>query len=465
MDRDQSTGNDNGANRRAHARYNIDLPATVSLADGRDPRNARILDYCIGGLFLKVEGQDDDYLVMAATQIGRDSLMKVSFQAQASGGGGLQNFELGLRVCRLFLGGMGVAYDPSPDPGAILALQALAEASQQKQPAGGAVAGDHVPQALDAVHEHMQSWLKEHLNRLFKEASNELFIEARDATNNDIQNTAMDAMKNVDRVKPAVCEDVLKSYRQSMGQLFPQLASEDEYGGSKSEKQNGLDSELSLVDTGSFDDWVTVKNMMTRAEPKLRDPLYDLCRRFSTLTTATVDEMTNPVGLQMICMSFNEAMQNLGLQRPARNSIYLGFEKSLLAEFGKLYKDLNDKLVKFGVLPEVDRPKHGTAKRAPKRPDRPTPQASPLEHEQPESHGDSGMYQAYEDTSSQGYPTAPAPQGAPQGGYSNNAPYRAAGAPPGGAAISVGVPQSPGSPGYTAGPQQHQHPQQVQILP
>ena len=128
----QNTGG--GAERRATGRLTVDLPARVDL-NGRDPRSARIMDCCAGGVFLTVEGQEDDYLVLAARQIGRDDQLRVTFDTDP--GDGLRTFTIGVKVARLFLGGMGVAFDP-PDPDALRALQLIADRSRSAAMASGA---------------------------------------------------------------------------------------------------------------------------------------------------------------------------------------------------------------------------------------------------------------------------------------------------------------------------------------
>ena len=123
MNRDmEQQGAGNSSERRAHERLAVDLRARVD-ADGRDARSARILDFCVGGLFLMVDGQEDDYLVMAARQIGRDARLRVTFQAASEGT--TETHVIHVKVARLFMGGMGVAFDP-PDPAAIRALQRVA---------------------------------------------------------------------------------------------------------------------------------------------------------------------------------------------------------------------------------------------------------------------------------------------------------------------------------------------------
>ncbi len=372
-----------GVERRAHQRWAVDLRATVDV-DGRDSRWARIQDFCVGGLFLRVEGQEDDYLVMAARQIGRDDRLRVTFQADD--GSGFRTYVVQVKVARLFLGGMGVAFDP-PEPAAIRALQreaertrAAKEASQAAVP--GAPASAAAQETLAAVRQRLERWLREQLDALFKQAAEGLFIEARDAASNDVQTECMDAMKDVERVAAGVRDGTVESMLRVFDKLSP--GSTASLSGSAGDAGSASEG-LSLVDTGSFDDWVTAKNIMSRHEPKLREEAYALARRLSVLSGKPVDEEANPAGVQQLCSDFNESMQNLGLVRRARKAIYHHLEHGPVMHLGELHQRLNALLVERGVLPSVERPVPGTPKRAPRAPapqpeeiaPEPTPEESP----------------------------------------------------------------------------------------
>lgn len=352
--------NSGGAERRGSERLTVDLPARADLY-GRDPRNARIMDFCAGGLFLGVDGQHDDYLVMAGRQISRDDQLRVTFDADA--GDGLQTFTVTVKVARLFLGGMGVAFDP-PDSAAIRALQRYAER-------GRAATTSSAPDSaqnralLDDLTQRSQRWMRESVDGVFKHACDELFIEARDARNNDLQTAAMDALKDVERVQPVVRDAAMQRVLRALERLSgADSASVVSIRDDADDAVSGGGSGLSLVDTGSFDDWVTTKNIITRHEPRLREAAYGLARRLEVVAGTKVDEMANPLGLQQVASAFNEAMQNAGLQRRPRQAIYNAVEESLVPALSKFHEQLNDMLLGKGILPVVERPARGAARRS-----------------------------------------------------------------------------------------------------
>ena len=388
-----------GVERRAHERVAVDVRARIE-RDGRHGRTARILDFCPGGLFLQVDGQDDDFLVIAARQVARGDVLQVVFQASDDAGES-RSFAVPVSVARLFGGGMGVAFSP-PHPEALRALQRVADrvrargaSAARRTPGEGALSPEDAASAIKAVRQRLERWLREELDELFKRACDDLFVEARDAQNNEIQNECMDAMKDVERVAPTVRAACLDGVLRALDRVSP-----DAGGAGEASRRAGEvhGDDLALVDTGSFDDWVTTKNIISRHEPKLKDPAYALSRRLSVITGRSIDELANPAGLQSIATAFNESMQNLGLLRRAREAIYNAFEAKLVAHLESLYERLNAMLVERGVLPKVERPVPHTVRRPhaapaprpappPERPPEPPPAPNP-------AHLESGRFDA-----------------------------------------------------------------------
>jgi len=382
MEREQPA---RGGDRRAHVRHAIDLPAQLDV-DGRDPRPARILDFCVGGLFLRVEGQQDDYLVMAARQIGRGDRLRVSFQTRD--GGESQAHAVPVEVARLFDGGMGVAFAPA-QPSAIRALQRLSESGRRA--AETATATGAVPAVAEAgailseLRQRIEPWLHWALDESFKSAGESLFVEARDATSNVVQSECMDALKDVERVCSGVRDATVSGVLRAFDRLAPDSRAPLPAAGpgaSDAAEEGGL----ALVDTASFDDWVTVKNIISRHEPRLREEAYALARRLSVVCGRALDEMSNPLGVQQLGTAFNEAMQNLGLQRRARKAIYQGFERQLVERLGELQQTLNARLVERGILPKVERPRPATPRRpaaVPPAGERPAPEQAAAPEQEP----------------------------------------------------------------------------------
>jgi diguanylate cyclase (GGDEF)-like protein len=327
--------------------------------DGAESVPLRCVDFCEGGLFLQPGADPGDLPVLDGRPVTAGERVWISFESDTSHG--RQSLRLSVRIARVLEGGLGVSFDP-PDISSIVALQRMTQ--EQEQTGDGPDAARLA--VLDGVHMRLSRWLRSTLERAVKSACAELFVQARDATNNLLQTEYMDAMRDLERVGDGVSKSCRIAILRGLERLSsPSRRLQEEDAGASDPT---LDSSgLALVDTGSFDDWVTAKNIMSRAEPGLRDAIYELSRRLSELSGRTVDDFTNPAGLQQIGMAFNESLQNLGLNKPARKAIYKAFDEVIVASLGGLYEQLNEFLVEQGVLPTVTRP--AATPRDPSQPD------------------------------------------------------------------------------------------------
>ena len=116
-------------------------------------------------------------------------------------------------------------------------------------------------------------------------------------------------------------------------------------------------SELSLIDKDEFEEFLTLSQLVSELEPRFKDPLYQLDRRFSVLANREVDARSNPIGPAVVGGAFAEELKNLQLDRIAINVIYRTLRKVLEPNLDKLYKDANELLVDYGVLPVIEKEK------------------------------------------------------------------------------------------------------------
>ncbi len=105
-------------------------------------------------------------------------------------------------------------------------------------------------------------------------------------------------------------------------------------------------SELSLVESGEFADWLAWKNIYSRA-----DALFKLDRRFGELVGVSSAEENNPVDLAVLCHTFHNVVQTITTPRVARRFIFEAFDDTVVADPQTFYVDLNTLLESRGILP------------------------------------------------------------------------------------------------------------------
>jgi len=422
--------------KRAYIRQPVEVPARFG-RPGAPGHVAVIRDFCLGGVFLDCAG---------APGFERDSRVEIGFAASLRGQ--RRSFGLQARVAGLFKSGMGVEF-LEPDPEALIALQEAAAAHRRAQatrdaererdeprPVPGEVDTSRLPAVRNELRQALSRFAEEQSGRVFEVADEALFAAARDAATNVEQNQCFDAQKELGRLRRSIESSFREDLLHHLDHLGESRASAEE-----EREDDGL-SELSLVDTQSFTDWLAVKKILEKAEPRYRDRQFVLQVRLSALAGVRIDEENNPIGPTGVCFSFHDSLQNLGASRPAREAIFDAFDETVVARLGDLYDEVDQIFVRNGVLVDVRRPKPCAPKRSrsAEREDRePPPAQEPAADRDP--WGDAGVPDTGQRPPGPGLEAAGAPAPGP------SAPP--AGGPAGGPAWPA--PGPPGAPGAPAG--------------
>jgi len=378
--------------RRKHVRHPLEVRAGVGLPGGA-PVDCRIRDFCVGGLYLALDGANESSALIGGHSLGRGDVVTVSFTADF--GTVSQDFAVEVSIARVFPGGMGVAFT-GPNPGAVQALRQLAKLASNTRAEQARVrvpeAGD-VPAAVIGAAEagrilagckrRICDFFTSTLEALFEQADDDLFVRARDVKSNAEQVELMDATREMGSIKSSVAAAFLDSMRDQLDNLGAPLPA----GGSFATDTGSV--ELQLVDTGTFDDWLAIKEIVDRADSSHAESQFEIEQRLSHLVNVPIDHDNNPVGMSAIGLTFHEAVQNLGMNRAVRDALFGAFETVLVGSLGTLYDDLNRLLSGSGVLPHVERdhhvPKQPRAEPAPDEDDAPEPHAAPDSSESAES--------------------------------------------------------------------------------
>ncbi|GAA3966885.1 hypothetical protein GCM10022278_25880 [Allohahella marinimesophila] len=119
-------------------------------------------------------------------------------------------------------------------------------------------------------------------------------------------------------------------------------------------------NELALVNKDEFEDWLTLKVMVTKAETQYRRALLELKMRldasavFRTGNEAAGTAGYNPLGPALICFSFHDALHELKLPIAVDRAVLKVFEATVVKGLEPLYDQLNELLIRQGVLPKLD---------------------------------------------------------------------------------------------------------------
>jgi len=344
-----------GDNRRQHVRHALAVNATVRAGEGASSP-CRIQDFCAGGLFLTIEGANGSGIVIGDKSLERFDDLVVKFTAKANGAP--KEFEVTVMVVRIIAGGVGVSFEGRSNGAAIHALNHLLTAQPQANPSNpqeAEGAPDDVVDMADAssilvnYRRRVVVFLESNLAALFEHAKDSLFGAARDSADREKQSAFFDAIQELDGIR----EPVQATFLDSMNGLLHQPGARVPGTEALVSETGTLD--VALVDTGTFDDWVVIKDIISRALPKYEERQHEIAARLSTLLSTSVDDDNNPTGLSGIGLTFHDAIQNLGASQVLRQAVLESFEGTIVAGLGTLYDDLSNILSNREVSSDVER--------------------------------------------------------------------------------------------------------------
>jgi len=357
--------------RRAYTRQPLAVEAQAVRA-GVGAWPCVIRDFCPGGVFVSFAGEH-----RASVPVDTDESVQIRFAVV--GHGEREEYSLRARVAGVFKGGAGCEFFDA-DPKAVRMLQHLANKARQGsaettgeqapwRPAVATATTRH-PEAdrlLGELRAEVAAFLEPELEALFKEAGESLFAAARDAPSNAEQTRYLDALKDVDALKAAARTGFYEAILRELERLeHPLEASEEPAESVEGNEEPSGGSELSLVESGEFSDWLTVKKIYSKAEPRYEELTWQLRERLSHLVGTRIEDEHQPIGLAALCHTFHDAMESVAAARAAREAAFAAFEKTLVAHLGPFYEAINQRLIDAGLLPKLERPKpqvprHGPA--------------------------------------------------------------------------------------------------------
>ncbi len=440
--------------RRKFVRQPVDLDAWITL-EGGGRHLCRIKVFSLGGVFVTCDSLKNDGPADSQPSVVADQSVELHFAVEAKGGA--QQHGIAGRLARVSESGLGIEF-VNPDPGTLLVLQELAnkdrdaildtaalEAAKEKAAAGPPPVKTRNRAGIkQTLKELVSQFLKDYVEALFKDANERLFNSAKKAANDLEERACFDALKEVETIQSLVEQAFCQAVMDHVANLgVPRLIGPDapkEYSG-----------ELTLVDQDKFQDWLRVKRILEKAEPKYKETQLDLLARLSAVSDTKIDQYNNPIGLLEICGSFFESVQELGVGRVARNAVFDALEDSVMSDLGTLYETVNNMFISRGILPTVERPKPVV----PKNPRTATPPAADKSASPGAPEGAQGPRPGHAGTapSQAGAPPAPGASTDPsQTGQHAVHPGGAQSAPPPPAsAVAAAQPGTPGTPPGTAG--------------
>ena len=255
-------GNSSSAEQRAHPRYNVFLDALLT-GGGLESKACKIRDFCVGGMFLEFEGPAGEITYSSQTPIRADDPVGVHFYVPQKGRD--QAFDVKARVARVLSAGIGVAFT-TVEPAALRALMQFAHtrkasaAAATTEKVGGLSAAEK-----DRLGQLTRIWFKQDLgawlSTFFRKAEDKLFLASRESTDSLMQRRYWDAIELLKSKRQKVDREVTSALLAQFDNVDSKLGEVKSPG-----EQEASGSELSLVNTREFEDFLVISETVDKAE-------------------------------------------------------------------------------------------------------------------------------------------------------------------------------------------------------
>ncbi|UDL05584.1 DUF1631 family protein [Marinobacter sp. CA1] len=321
--------------RRSSPRRAIKLAAQLVLDDGT-VLPCQIADFCAEGLYIRFS-PDSERRLEQQLQRGDSHAVDVRFRAAD----GQTRHELRVNVVRRTSGAAGVAF-ASVKPEAVAAMLQLCGAEQEQERPALNAPSERVQFVLHQCARSVVRYLEPLMQECFGQMTASLQEAAQHATSDQQANDFLDASGLLAGRQKVIWHQMSQALSSP---LKPAGKSAD--GG-----------ELSLVEKGEFEDWLTLRVMVTKADTQYRGDLLQLKLRLDKLGVSNDTGHQNPLGPALICESFHAGLALLKASRAVEKVCLKTFEKTVLNRLAALYQELNQILVRHGILPDLDLSKY-----------------------------------------------------------------------------------------------------------
>ena len=235
-----------------------------------------------------------------------------------------------------------------------LNLKRKASADGSQNNPSGNIRASEAAKPLNAVCEDAVGQLSQHLANFFDHVDDVFFeLADRAATHND-QKLYFESMRALRQAKDDITFGTLKSIRELFDQLSdsPVIFERPELSHPHfSEGQNNM---TLVKEPDVFEAKMAIDGMVLKSLKHNSRVLSHLSLRIDGLLHhVDVDDNSNPLGPAAICDSFQRSFNQHAFNVKVILIVYKLFDKYVLSQLKSVYEKANQRLIDFGVLPNV----------------------------------------------------------------------------------------------------------------
>jgi len=205
----------------------------------------------------------------------------------------------------------------------------------------------------------------------FERCDREMLTRARDAGTNAVQMMYLEGLDQLGKHR----DQIRNRFGRSLVTQIDQVSDLEVVLEKRRRREAGDTTKLELVDTEQFEEWLSVAEIITKAENRHGDQLLDIRARLSLIAKPWGHKDVVPIGPAAITWAFDEAIRDVDVRRQVKQDFYRQFEASLAPILGNLYQATAKMLEESRVFPSVEEIRSAMA-RSLRRPTTP-PRAQP----------------------------------------------------------------------------------------
>ena len=187
------------------------------------------------------------------------------------------------------------------------------------------------------------------LGALFENVDDALFDLAERAGSNAIQTEYFDGMREV-RKKRHLVE---RLFQEQAAKAFAEFA-DGKLKPAKAEFAAQPGGGLSLVDDVELEESLALTSMAAKAENRLQRSLFQVNQRLAMIVGGgKVEDAINPIGPAVLGAAFRVAIREFDVNIQVKLIIYKLFDRYVMAGLEPVYDEVNQELIRAGVLPQI----------------------------------------------------------------------------------------------------------------
>ena len=197
-------------------------------------------------------------------------------------------------------------------------------------------------QVLDAVRKLVEKKLARNVSTMMGKVDDALFARAEMAESSSLQTQYHQAMQTLRDSRKDVEEGFIKRFKHQFNEGIPR------------QTQLGDSFGLECSGAGSGDENRAIARMVHKTREHCAQLLPALDRRIGfLLNDPDLEQWQNPLAPEAICAAFHGAAGNIETGSEIRLLVLKLFDEHVASNMDELYRELDQQLVKMGVMPDI----------------------------------------------------------------------------------------------------------------